>query len=162
ASVTSSFQYTIERKDRSLYFSSLRNGDAENWFGAVIATNPVSQSVTIHNHDSNAVGEAKVEVALQGVTTNNHRVNVMFNSQLINVMAFDGLEHSVAKLTVPESLLVEGDNQITFAAQNSGDVSLIDYVRITYAHRYAADNNTLSATFSGPAVRISGFTSDQI
>src|SRR5262249_49191768 len=36
-----SFQYTVERKDRSLYFSSLRNGDAENWFGSVVNTNPV-------------------------------------------------------------------------------------------------------------------------
>ena len=28
---------TVERKDRSIYFAALRNGDAENWFGELIS-----------------------------------------------------------------------------------------------------------------------------
>src|SRR5215471_3725561 len=34
---SSSFPYTVERRDRNIYFSALRNGDKENFFGAVIA-----------------------------------------------------------------------------------------------------------------------------
>ena len=32
-----SFPYTVERKDRTVYFSSLRNDDRENFFGAVVS-----------------------------------------------------------------------------------------------------------------------------
>src|ERR1044071_4845969 len=31
-----SFPYTVERKDRTLYFSGLKNGDTENFFGPVV------------------------------------------------------------------------------------------------------------------------------
>ena len=31
------FWGAVERKDRSVYFAALRNGDAENWFGELIA-----------------------------------------------------------------------------------------------------------------------------
>ena len=31
------FWGTVERKDRSVYFAALRNGDAENWFGELIS-----------------------------------------------------------------------------------------------------------------------------
>ena len=159
----SSFQYTVERKERSLYFSSLRNGDAENWFGPVINTNPVSHSINIHNHYANSVGQAEIEVALQGVTTSAHQVTVSLNGQALNTTTFDGMDHHVLNLSVPESSLIEGNNQITFAAQTGGDVSLIDYVRVTYAHTYTADNNVLSASAAGlQPVKITGFTSDQI
>src|SRR5882724_6947505 len=73
------------------------------------------------------------------------------------------MDHQVLKLSVRESSLIEGNNQITLAAQTSGDVSLIDYVRVTYAHTYSADNNSLSASVTGvQPVKMTGFTSNQI
>jgi len=72
-------------------------------------------------------------------------------------------KHRVLKLSIPESSLIEGANQITFVAQGSGDVSLIDYVRVTYAHTYSADSNNLFASATGnQPVTIKGFTSNQI
>src|SRR5215831_8776072 len=44
-SSSQSFTATVERRDRTLYFSALRNGEKENFFGAVIASNPVEQHV---------------------------------------------------------------------------------------------------------------------
>ena len=111
-----SFQYTVERKDRTTYFSSLRNGDAENWFGSVIATQPVTNIINVHNLDANAADQAQLEVALQGVTTNSHQVTVMINGQAIQAIGFDAMDHKVAKFAVPMGSLVEGDNQITFSA----------------------------------------------
>jgi hypothetical protein len=158
-----SFRYTVERKDRSLYFSSLRNGDTENWFGPVVNSNAVSQTINVHNHDANAVGQAEIEIALQGVTTNAHQVTISLNGQALNTTVFDGMDHQVLKLSVPEGSLVEGNNQITLAAQSSGDVSLIDYVRVTYAHQYTADGNALNASIVGiQPVKVGGFTSNQI
>jgi hypothetical protein len=63
-----SFAYTIERQDRTLYFASLLNGDAENFFGAVVTAQPVAETLTLSHLDSAAAAGAELEVALQGVT----------------------------------------------------------------------------------------------
>ena len=157
-----SFRYTVERKDRSLYFSSLRNGDAENWFGSVITSKTVSETISISNHDTNSIEPAQLEVGLQGVTTNAHQVRVMLNGQPVDTMTFYGMDHSVAKIQIPQSSLIDGENQIAFVSENSGDVSLIDYVRVTYARAYIAQNNFLSASLSQMPIKITGFTSGQI
>lgn len=44
---STSFPFTVERKDRTIYFSGLRNGDRENFFGPVISTVPVDQTLTL-------------------------------------------------------------------------------------------------------------------
>ena len=158
-----SFQYTVERKDRTIYFSSLLNGDTENWFGSVIQTSPVSETIAVHNHDASVASQAQLEIALQGVTTNAHQVTVMLNGQAINTISFNGMLHQIAKLSIPESSLTEGDNQISFVAGASGDVSLVDYVRITYAHTLIADGNSLFTTQTGnQPIKVTGFTSNQI
>jgi len=157
-----SFLYTVERKDRSLYFSSLRNGDTENWFGAVVNSNAVSQSLNIHHLDQNSVSPAEIEIALQGVTTNGHQINVMLNGSAIESITFDGMTHKIVKVSIPQSSLIEGANQISFVAQGSGDVSLIDYIRLTYAHSYSTDNNYLYGSATMQPVQIGGFTSNQI
>ena len=133
-----SFQYTVERKDRTIYFSSLLNGDAENWFGSVIASQPVSESINVRHVDPNSAAQAEIEIALQGVTGSSHQVNMMLNGVAIQAIAFNGQDHPIIKISVPQSALIEGSNQITFAAQASGDVSLVDYVKVSYAHTYAA------------------------
>ena len=158
-----SFAYTVESKDRSLYFSSLRNGDAENWFGSVVNTSPVTEILTVQHLDQNSASQAEIEIALQGVTTNSHQVNVILNGSVIESISFDGMTHQAQKLSIPQSSLMEGNNQITLAAQGAGDVSLVDYIKITYAHTYTADSNNLFASVAGmQPVQITGFTSNQI
>src|SRR5262249_12923545 len=144
-----SFAYTVERRDRNLYLSSLLNGDAENWFGNVISTKAAPETLTISHLDPNATDQAVIEVALQGVSGSAHQVNVMLNGTLLQGMNFNGMDHTVLQIPVPQGLLVEGANQVSFAAQNGGDVSLVDYVKITYAHTYQAENNSLFGTVSG-------------
>ena len=158
-----SFQYTVERKDRSLYFSSLRNGDAENFFGPVIASQPVSQTINVHHVDAGSTSQAEIEIALQGVTAASHQVNVMLNGTAIHAITFNGQDHPITRISIPQSALVEGGNTIKFVAQASGDVSLIDYVKITYAHTYAADSNLIFTTQTGiQPVKITGFTNGDI
>src|SRR5262249_37027744 len=107
-------------------FSSLLNGEAENWFGPVISTTTASQSLTLDHLDKNSNDQATIEIALQGVTTNSHQVNVTLNGSPIDSITFDGMTHKTVSLPIPQSSLIEGNNQITLAAQNSGDVSLVD------------------------------------
>ena len=43
------FRYTVERRDRTVYFSGLQNGEAENFFGKVVNATPGVQTLTVRN-----------------------------------------------------------------------------------------------------------------
>ena len=159
----SSFAQSVERKDRSIYFSALRNGDRENFFGAVISTNRVDQVVTLH-HLVERADDAEVEVALQGVTAVLHRVRVELNGAYVDDLVFNGQSQGVTTFRALHSSLKEGQNTLSLTAGGGpADVSLVDHIRITYQHTFAADNDVLNFTTDGnQQVKISGFTSPSI
>jgi Peptidase family C25 len=174
----SSFAYTVERRDRSVYFSSLRNGEAENFFGAVVTTSGVEQTLRIEHLDGQAMAAASLEVGLQGVTdlpvNPDHLVSVVLNGVVVGSLSFEGQEHKSETLTIGAALLKEGVNTVRLtAAGGSADVSLVDYLRLTYAHTYTADDDALACTTAvgatvlkgmtaTPAQTISGFTTPLI
>ena len=157
----SSFTYSVERKDRTLYFSALRNGDAENFFGPVVSTEAVIQSLSLQRL---APGAAQLEVALQGVSFAEHRVRVLLNGVEAGAVTFKDQGSGVGTFQVSQSQLREGENQVSLVALGGQpDVSLINYVRITYQHAYTAENNALRLTATGgQTVTIDGFGSTQI
>ncbi|HWN98343.1 MAG TPA: C25 family cysteine peptidase [Blastocatellia bacterium] len=159
-----SFPYTVERKDRGIYFSSLLNGDKENFFGAVIVGSPLEQSLSLQNVDTAASTNAVVEVAVQGVTYISHSVNVAMNGVTIGQVNFDYLDEGIVSFPISHSMLVEGENVVTLNGLNGpSDVNLVDYIRITYRHRFNADGNALRFTAAaGQPVSIGGFNSGQI
>jgi hypothetical protein len=164
-----SFPYAVERKDRTIYFSSLRNGEKENFFGAVVARNPVDQTLSLQHLDATA-SEAFVEVALQGVSQVPHRVQAMVNGARAGEISFNGQAENVARFSIPQALLKEGQNVVTLVPQGEqSDVSLVDYIRITYQHTLTADGDALKFTaspqqmvtvngFSNPAIRLFDIT----
>ncbi|HYV07892.1 MAG TPA: C25 family cysteine peptidase, partial [Blastocatellia bacterium] len=159
-----SFLYTAERKDRTIYFSSLRNGDKENFFGPVIAREPVDQTLNLQHVDQTAGADGQLELSLQGVTQLPHRVWAYLNGTFVGELAFNGQAEGLAKLPVAHSLLREGDNQVRIVAQGgTSDVSLVNWVRLGYFHDFKADNNALRFTATGgQAVTVSGFGSPAI
>jgi Peptidase family C25/Calx-beta domain len=158
-----SFELTIERKDRLVYFSSLLNGDAENFFGQVIEPTPVSETLPVSHPDLSG-GQARLEVTLVGVTQNAHDVSVTLNGHNLGTVTFSNTEHPTMTFTLPPTALVEGENTVQFAALGGdADISLVDTVRLTYPHLYAADNNSLAISSNSARIkRVSGFTSGQI
>ena len=44
-----SFEFTLQQKERSVYFAALRNGDAENWFGALVSEEPADLVFDLSN-----------------------------------------------------------------------------------------------------------------
>jgi hypothetical protein len=162
--INDSFAYTVERRDHSIYFPALKNGEAENFFGAVVTANPVDQALTTRSLAAEAKTEALLEIALQGVTVTAHRVMIHFNDSLVGYVDFNAQGRGVEKLTVPHSLLHEGDNHVRLQALNgSSDVSLVDFIRLTYQHAYRAEDGALRFTAqSGEAVTVAGFTSKQV
>ena len=161
-SSAASFPYTVERKDRVIYFASLKNGDKENFFGPVITGNPVEQSLMLQRVDQSG-GQAQLNVRLQGVTTSAHAVRVQLNANDVGHVFFEGQAEGVANLSVSSSLLKEGLNQIHLTSiGNSSDISLVNSVSITYRHGFIADNNALKLTSPGnQSVTIGGYSVPQ-
>lgn len=156
-----SFDYTVQRKERFIYFSGLLNGDTENFFGAVVGTAPITQTLSV-THLAGISAPSLLEVALQGMTTANHLVKVQVNGTEVGLINFAGMEHKVAHLSLGSGLLHEGDNSVTLERTNGdSDISMVDYLRVTYAHTYQADNDYLQFTVNGSAV-ISGFSNAAI
>src|SRR6185295_14287604 len=65
-----------------------------------------------------------------------------------------------ARLSLAQSQLREGNNVIRFQAQGGpGDVSLVDYTRISYWHTFVADDNALRlAVDGGQQTTVTGFS----
>ena len=166
----SGFAYTIERRDRTIYFPALRNGERENFFGAVVARDAVEQTLTVQHLDGRSTIDAQLEVTLQGVTRQAHRVRVDFNGSTVGEARFDGDSGGVAKITLAASAVKEGENRLALVALGGdSDISLVDTVRLTYAHTYAADGDALRFSlssrqqvtvdgFSNPAIRVLDIT----
>lgn len=149
----SSFDYTAERKDRVAYFTALLNGEAENFFGQSLNTpadpfNPPPcpfncLGINIPNPDLSAPGSARLEIALQGVSTLPHQIGVEFNGVMVGSFSFSGFNppdgHAVQVIDVPLSQLQNGPNTVRFISATGSGLSLVDYVRVTYPHAFIAD-----------------------
>jgi hypothetical protein len=160
----SSFLHTLESRPKSIYFPNALNGDAENFFGPVIVSQPLNQPITL-NHVDTANGKgAEIEVALQGVTdlpgTGDHRVRVALNGVYLGTVIYDGRMHKAEKFSLNQAMLKEGENVITLTAEAGGaDVNLLDYLRVTYWHTPMADDNSLKLNAQATIQPVGGFDS---
>jgi len=160
-----SFAYTVERKERMIYFSGLLNGDTENFFGQIVTTTPAQATLPVRhlNQGAGAAG-AQLEVALQGVTSQSHLVQVRLNGTDLGTLDFANTEHAVKTLAVAGGALLEGTNTVELTALGgAADVNLVDTLRLTYAHTNVADDDqlTLNVYNTNPR-RVDGFTTSNV
>ena len=111
-----SFPYTVERKDRTVYFSALRNGEQENFFGAVVGSEPIVESLQVSHLDPAPSGTTLLEVALQGVTQGSHRVQVTLNGVSVGEVNFQNQYAGVNSFPLAPSWLRKGTNQVELTA----------------------------------------------
>ncbi len=159
------FAYTTQIKDRLVYFANLLNGDEENFFGRVISS-PVTQTVTVLNPDLTA-NTATLEFALQGVQNQLgtlHSVSVALNGVTIgSVDNFMPLEHPVRTFPIPMNQLQSGSNSLTFTKTSTGEVCIVDYVRLTYPHAFKADSGSLKFNLRGSqTLKVDGFSAPSV
>ena len=159
-----SFAHTVERRDRTLYFASVLNGDEENFFGRFVGSTPDTQVLAARNLSRPGVTAGRLEVSLQGVTTGAHNVKVTFNGTELGVMRFSGRTKHTASFEVGGWLLREGDNHVRLASGAANDASFTDYLRLTYHHAYRADDDRLHFRVPGGArpVSVAGFTTPDV
>jgi len=157
-----SYPYTVELKEKIIYASSIRNGDEDNFYGQAIASAPVNEKIYLSNLSQSSSGTSQLKIALQGLTLVGHQIKVKINGQAVGTLSFRGQEHAVAELSVPSSSLLEGENTITLErAGGDTDVSLVDWIRLTYEHSYRADGNVLRFMAEG-STRLDGFAYNNI
>ncbi len=161
----SSFLSTVERRDRVIRFAALLNGDDDNFFGPPISAQPVDQRLVLNGVDQTSGAGGVLEVALQGLTVQPHQVRVQLNGVEVGIVDFENRDHKLVTFNVPSSTLIEGQNVVTLTRSGIGatDVSLVDFVRLSYARQYRAENNRLLfSTGAGQAVRVDGFTDSRV
>jgi hypothetical protein len=156
------FSFKVVNNTKHYYYSNLLNGEESNWFGAFLASGPVSENILVQNLGQN--GQATLTVKLQGMTYFNHLINVKINNFDLGTVSYanqDNYEHS---FNVPLSILTNGDNQITFqAVGGSSDYNFIDSISLDYPRQYKAVNDELRfLVMAGEAIIVEGFTNSNI
>ena len=163
ANPVASFLYTSQLKERSVYFTSLLNGDAENFFGQAITSTPVVETLNLNGVQTDSTGTALLEIALQGTSSQAHLVSAFLNDVMIGAVSFSFQDHKQQTFLLSPSQLREGANTIKFVQSGTGDVSLVDYVRITYPRIFRVEANSLSfSAKSTQSTTIDGFTTPNV
>jgi uncharacterized repeat protein (TIGR01451 family) len=158
-----SFPHTIERKERFIFFAAQAGAtDRDSYYGSVIYSDPTTQPFEVSNLATG--GNVTLTVAAQGATLVDHRISVTLNGALIGYLEFFGQEAGTATFTLPASSIVSGQNEVVLAGTAGWlDISFVDYLRLTYPHKYAADDNALRFPATGSReVTVSGFTSSDV
>lgn len=152
------FRMTVERRDRIVYFSSLLNGDGNNFFGPVLGVNPVSQAVNVRYVDQTAGGTATLEVSAVGLTLQAHQLQVKLNGTVVGVISYSNREQPVWSTSVDIGLVQEGENVVTLQSIGAGsDVSLTEHVSLTYPRVYRAEQGTADVSIgAGQTLRVDG------
>jgi hypothetical protein len=161
----STFTQTIERRDKVLRFSALLNGEAENYFGPTITANTeTNQSIFIAKPDNRVNTTVAIEVGVQGMTLQDHSVEIKLNGNILGTINSSGHQRPSMRFDVPISSVREGKNNVTLISRNAGsDVSLVDFVRVTYPRKAEAVENRLTfSTNAGQTARVTGFTTNQL
>lgn len=152
-----SFTQTIELKPRTTYFAALLRDDTDNFFGPLVSSTSAVLNLDVQN---STAGQGTVEVSLQGVTNNQqHIVTVNLNGAALGELSFFGQALAQASFALPAGVLTNGTNTISLTSQmGSNDISLVDYVDVSFPHTFTAESDFLKFTAqSGQSVTIGGF-----
>jgi uncharacterized repeat protein (TIGR01451 family) len=161
-----SFPYTLEYTPHTTYFSALTTANGNNFFGPLISSTTLDETIPVAHFDANSTEPAQLEVILQGVIIAlPHEVTVTLNGSTLGDISFTGQDKGQLRMSLPSGLLQEGANTITFTSDNGEyDISLLKSIRLTYARLYVADaNDSLVLTGrSGDELTVSGFSQSSI
>ncbi|MCK5421853.1 MAG: hypothetical protein KAJ08_06790, partial [Deltaproteobacteria bacterium] len=89
---------------------------------------------------------------------------ILLNDDEVGEVVFENRERGVAVVELDHASLLAGDNLVTLEAEGGAtDISLADYVKITYKRTYtAADDTLFCSAEAGELLTLKGFTSPEI
>jgi len=156
------YSATVELRQHTIYFAALLTQTGDNFFGALVSPATVDQVLDVPHLDTKSTQPVRLDVVLQGVIVAfPHDVQVAVNGTTVGDVNFTGQTQGRFSVTLPSGLLQEGHNTVTLTAQNGDyDTSLVQSIRITYPHKYAADSDGLKFTGrTGDELTVTNFTS---
>lgn len=156
------FLSTVELQQHTTYFAALITQDGQNFFGALVSSTPVDQTIVVPHLDTTSSQSPRFEIALQGIVTGfPHDVAVTLNGTPVGDVVYSGQSKGTLGVNLPPGLLLPGSNTVTLTSQNGEyDTSLVDFIRITYPHRFVADSDQLKFTGRpGDEIIVDGFSS---
>ncbi len=161
---TTSLLTTIEFRPKTIYVPELRNGDGNNFFGSVVSFEGDDERLILNHLDSLASGDNLLEVRLQGAIDVPHNVQVQINGIPVGSFQFEGMATGTGFFSLPPGLLLPGENHIGLSAQNGeDDISLLEYLRVSYWRNLYADDDYLPITVDGnQSITVGGFKSSAI
>jgi uncharacterized repeat protein (TIGR01451 family) len=160
----SGFPFTLERKERTVFFGAQTNGtDNNSFYGPPVYSAPLTRSFQVTNVDASGTSPT-LEVALQGATLLPHLVQVSFNGRNLGTIEFYGQGTGRTSFPMPLSALRSGANDVTIVAVGgSSDISFLDTIRLTYPHTYVANNDALRFPMPGAtSASIGGFSTPEL
>jgi uncharacterized repeat protein (TIGR01451 family) len=160
-----SFPFTVELTPHTTYFAALITSNGNNFFGPLVSSTPVEQTVQAPHLDKVSTEPARLEVTLQGIILAiPHDVTIALNGTTLGNLTFTGQDKGTFRATLPPGLLQDGPNTVTLTAQNGEyDTSLVESIRVKYQHSYLADSDRLIFTGrAGDEVKVTGFTSASV
>jgi hypothetical protein len=156
-----SYSAEVIFRERTVYVAALLNGPADNFFGAVLSTTPVTE--TIQAPDPIQDPTATLEVALQGATADTHQVDVALNGTDLGVLTWTGQAAAVQTLAIPMGLLVDGANQVLLTPGATNGVALVDHLTLRYPRPTRAVADQLEAPVpAGATVALTGFSRSDV
>jgi uncharacterized repeat protein (TIGR01451 family) len=155
-----SFPATVELTPHTTYFAALLTSNGNNFFGSLVTSTPVEQTISVPHLDQSSTDPAKLEVVLQGIILGfPHDVTIALNGTSLGNLAFTGQNTGKFRVNLPPGLLQQGDNTVTLTAQGGEyDTSLVQSIGITYPRSFIADSGRLMFTGRpGDELEITGF-----
>ncbi len=164
ASAAPAFTCEIDYSVHNIYYTQALNGDHENFFGPVVSGNGATVTLTTRNIERTSTAPAQLTVALQGASLGTHQINVLVNGTIAGSISFADQSAITQTISFPAAWLNDGDNQIKIApGSNASDVTLVDDLRLTYAHSFRAESDSLQFSIkANQSARVDGFTSADI
>lgn len=161
--ISNNYRAVATYEQRINYLASIINGDAENYFGSLVASDPPATISFVLSAIDLEAPTATLNVRIQGLAAGPHTVQVVINGHYIGNMVGNDKENFSASFTIPTAFLVDGTNRLLLAASATGDYSLFDSLTVDHARRYQAQENRVS--FYTPGYRkadVGNFTSPNI
>ncbi|MBV9214955.1 MAG: hypothetical protein JO053_02165, partial [Acidobacteria bacterium] len=146
--IAGSMRVNTEMRDRVNHVDTIFNGNAEDWYGALInnasATSvPTSVPFSLTGIDGSAAA-ASLTVKLNGFTEVPHSVNVSVNGHTLGTMTGSGSSPYQATFSVPTSYLLEGPgNRLGLLGASQGDFSFVDTISVNFARKFQPEQNRL-------------------
>ena len=163
--ITRSYSQTFQKKERTSFVEDIFNGEAENYFGRGITSNPNAAPMTFNLSGVDfSSPNTNMELRFQGYSAGAHSIEVILNGELLAPANGIDAESFVATYSIPTSFLREGSNSIKFRAIGpAGDFVFFDTMRLTFNRMFVAQNNRLSFfTQNYRAATLDGFSSANI